>query len=181
VVGIDASHAVVERIRTQMGLRALAGSLPQPELVPASFDVITMWQALEHVHRPLDVLREAKRLLTPGGKLVIAVPNIDSGPFRWFGPDWFGLDLPRHLTHFSAATLRRMVEQAGFRVDRVRMVSHASWLQASARRAIGNGRENYLARRLRSRSVCRLAVWYCVLTGSSDAVMLTAIAQDATP
>ena len=51
------------------------------------------------------VLREARDLLAPGGKLVVAVPNIDSLPFRWFGRHWFGLDLPRHLTHFTPASL----------------------------------------------------------------------------
>lgn len=179
VVGIDSSPAVVERIRTQMGLRALAGSLPHPELAAGSFDVITMWQVLEHVHRPLEVLGEARRLLAEGGRLVISVPDIDSRPFRWFGPDWFGLDLPRHLTHFSTATLRRMVEQAGFRVDRTRPVAHASWLQASARRAVQRGRSTLLPRLLQIRATCRLAAWYCVLTGSADAVMLTATRDDS--
>src|SRR5262249_5633000 len=82
------------------------GSLPPPELRRASFDVIPMWHSLEHVHAPLEVLRQAHRLLVPGGRLVVAVPNIDSLPFRWFGPAWFGLDLPRHLTHFAPWTLQ---------------------------------------------------------------------------
>ena len=174
VTGLDASPAMVEQIRRRWGLRALAGSLPHPELLPESLDVVTMWQSLEHVHQPLDVLREARRLLAPGGKLIVAVPNNDSRPFRRFGVDWYGLDLPRHLTHFTPATLRGMVERAGFQVERVRMVSHASWLQSSAVRAMQHGRGRPPDQLLTFRSVCRLVAWWQVLCGSSDAMTLTA-------
>ena len=91
-----------------------------------------MWQALEHVHDPLRVLCEAHRLLVPGGKIVVAVPNMDSLPYRWFGRAWQGLDLPRHLTHFSPRTLHKMLQRAGFQVGPVRMVRHSNWLRASA-------------------------------------------------
>ncbi|NUQ60887.1 MAG: class I SAM-dependent methyltransferase [Pirellulales bacterium] len=174
VTGLDASSAVVERIRNQMGLCAFAGSLPHPELLPQSFDVITMWQALEHVHRPLDVLRAARQLLAPCGRLVIAVPNLESRAFRRFGPDWFGLDLPRHLIHFTPSTLRRMVEQAGFRVENIRTMSHASWLQGSAKRAVESGRAGILVRLLQFRPFCRLAAWSHLVSGSADAIVVTA-------
>src|SRR5262249_6939226 len=84
VVGLDTSRKVVERVRQELGLAAFVGSLPHLDLEAESFDVITMWHALEHVHEPMPVLREARRLLAPGGKIVISVPNIDSLPFRWF-------------------------------------------------------------------------------------------------
>src|SRR5205823_1209681 len=116
VTGVDASPAAVNRIRNDLGLNAHVGSLPHARLHAESFDVVTMWHSLEHVHDPLDVLRQARRLLAPGGKLVVAVPNIDSLPFRWFGHAWYGLDLPRHLTHFSAWTLKLMLQRAGFGV-----------------------------------------------------------------
>src|SRR5258707_628154 len=114
VVGLDAPTRAVRRIREELGLTAFAGSLPHLALEPESFDVITMWQALEHIHEPLPLLREARNLLVPGGKLIVTVPNIDSWPFRWFGRHWFGLDLPRHLTHFTPATLPQMLQRAGF-------------------------------------------------------------------
>jgi 2-polyprenyl-3-methyl-5-hydroxy-6-metoxy-1,4-benzoquinol methylase len=175
VLGLDLSEAAVRHVRCEPGLRALVGTLPHPDLSPESFDVITMWQSLEHVHRPLEVLQQAYRLLAPGGKLIAAVPNIDSAPFRWFGPAWFGLDLPRHLTHFSAATLRRMLERAGFRVEALRMVRHNAWLRASARRACRQRRAPYRLRWLRAGPLCRLASLYCLLTGQSDCVTAIAV------
>ena len=131
VTGVDVSADVVERIKAELGLEAHAGTLPHPALPAASFDAVTMWQALEHVHQPLETLRAAHRLLVPGGKVVVAVPNIDSLPFQWFGTHWYGLDVPRHLTHFTPPTLRQMLERAGFRVHRLHMIRHPGWIRHS--------------------------------------------------
>src|SRR6266545_4552376 len=106
VTGVDASAAVVQRLRTELGLRAFVGSLPHPELTASSCDVVTMWHSLQHVHRPLEVLRAAHRLLAPGGKLIVEVPNIDSLPFRWFGQNWCGLNLRNgRLSMFGTSTI----------------------------------------------------------------------------
>jgi SAM-dependent methyltransferase len=174
VTGVDISTAAIQRIRAELGLRALVGTLPHPELRPASFDVITMWHSLEHVHAPLDVLREARRLLVPGGRLLVAVPNIDSLPFRWFGSAWYGLDLPRHLTHFAPWTLQLMLERSGFRVGPIRMVRHSDWLRASARLACQTARGPVWHRWLTVKTISRLATWYCYLTTQSDCMMVTA-------
>jgi 2-polyprenyl-3-methyl-5-hydroxy-6-metoxy-1,4-benzoquinol methylase len=174
VVGVDMVDRVVERIREELGLHALARDLGSPELAPSSFDVITMRQSLEHVHDPLEVLRQARRLLVPGGKLMVWVPNLDSVAFRWFGSAWFGLDLPRHLTHFTPATLRRMVGEAGFQVERLRMIRHSSWLQRSAIRAHQMGNGTRATRWLTRRPVARLATWYAALTHHSDCLALSA-------
>ena len=69
-----------------------------------------------------------------GGQLLVGVPNIDSLPYRWFGPTWYGLDLPRHLTHFSPWTLQQMLER-GFQLQPVRMVRHSDWMRSSAKLA----------------------------------------------
>jgi 2-polyprenyl-3-methyl-5-hydroxy-6-metoxy-1,4-benzoquinol methylase len=174
VLGLDLCRAAVERVQRELGLSALVGTLPHPDLPPESFDVITMWQSLEHVHQPLEVLEHAYRLLVPGGKLIVAVPNIDSAPFRWFGSAWFGLDLPRHLTHFSAATLRQMLERAGLWVEGVRMVRHSAWLQKSARRASKQRRGARRFRWLAVRPLCRLASLYCLVSGQSDCILAAA-------
>src|SRR5262245_10274930 len=176
VVGVDASAAVVQQLRDRFGLAALAGSLPHPELVDESFDVITMWQALEHTHQPLDVLRAAHALLAPSGKLIASVPNIDSLAFRWFGQAWNGLELPRHLVHFDPWTLRLMLHRAGFRQIRIRMQRRSGWLRDSARRAVElHPRVNWPRRRLQGRTLSNLAGWYAYLTGQSDCMIAEAI------
>ena len=175
VTGLEVSEEVVERLRTKLGLRALAGSLPHADLENASFDVITMWQSLEHVHQPLEVLASARELLAPGGRLIVAVPNIDSLAFRWFGSAWTGLDLPRHLIHFTPETLRLMLQRAGFRAGRVAMVRRGSWLRASARLAAHHfPSQSRWCRWLQGRSTASAASWYAYWTRQADCLLVSA-------
>lgn len=174
VTGIDSAEAPVHRLQDEMGIRALTGTLPHPSLKPCSFDVITMWHSLEHVHRPLDVLREAYQLLTPGGRLVVACPNLDSWPAKWFGPAWFGLDLPRHLTHFTPPTLTRMLTAAGFRVEAVRPIRHSDWLRSSAKLGVKQGVGGSWAKALTWKPAAKAAAFAAYVTGGSDCMMAIA-------
>ncbi|HEY1188205.1 MAG TPA: class I SAM-dependent methyltransferase [Gemmata sp.] len=173
VTGLDASLGAVEAVR-EHGLIALVGTLPHPDLRPGSFDVVTMWHSLEHIHRPLELLREAFKLLVPGGKLIVATPNIASFPYRVFGKAWFGLDLPRHLTHFTPGTLTAMLQTAGFRPEPVRQLRHSDWLRSSARLADRNGTGGPLTRAVQWKPVARLAAWGCFAAGASDCMVCVA-------
>ena len=125
-----------------------------------------MWQSLEHVHQPLDVLCAAHRLLTDGGRLLVAVPNFESLASRWFGANWYGLDVPRHLTHFTPDTLRAMLARAGFaRID-VHQQHRNSWIRHSAERAGGG----ILATRLGA----GVAGWWGHWTAQADCLIAIA-------
>jgi 2-polyprenyl-3-methyl-5-hydroxy-6-metoxy-1,4-benzoquinol methylase len=174
VTGLDAAVGAAQSLQEDLGLTVLTGSLPHQELLPCSFDVVTMWQSLEHVHRPLAVLREAYQLLVPGGKLIVATPNLESLPFYWFGSSWFGLDLPRHLTHFTPKTLREMLETAGFRVELVRMIRHSDWLRSSARQAGKQGGAGFWTRTLRWKPAAKAVALGCYVVGMSDCMMAVA-------
>jgi len=82
------------------------------------FDCITSWHSLEHLRDPRSALVAARKLLRPGGVLVVAVPNNDGFQARIFGRYWLHLDVPRHLFHFSRESLRRLCESSGFVVTR---------------------------------------------------------------
>lgn len=174
VTGLDASVGAVREVQESLGLTALVGTLPHADLAPSSFEVVTMWHSLEHVHDPLAILAEAHRLLVPGGKLIVACPNIDSWPFRLFGPNWFGLDLPRHLCHFTPRTLRDALETGGFRVESVRPLRHGDWLRSSAKLAIRNGSAGPLARSLAWKPMAKLGAWLTYLFGKSDCMIAVA-------
>lgn len=77
------------------------------------------WHALEHLPAPGAAIREAARLLTPGGVLVVAVPNAESLQARAFGARWLHRDPPRHLVHLGTTGLLRGLERSGFAVERV--------------------------------------------------------------
>ncbi len=82
----------------------------------ASFDVITMWHVLEHVPDPNQRIETVKRLLKPEGILVIAVPNIDSKDFLYYKKFWAGLDVPRHLYHFSSNSISNLISKYGLKI-----------------------------------------------------------------
>ena len=94
------------------GLPIYCGELKDAPLEPASFDLITLWAVLEHVHRPLEVLRHVSRLLKPEGRALVLVPNFNSIPARFMRHD----DVPRHLLMFTPRTLRRAAQEAGLTV-----------------------------------------------------------------
>lgn len=89
----------------------MAATLPS-----AKFDAITFWDSLEHLPNPRAILREAARLLRPGGIVLIGLPNFGGYQARHFGEDWFGLSLPHHFYHYTRETLTRLLETCGFRV-----------------------------------------------------------------
>jgi 2-polyprenyl-3-methyl-5-hydroxy-6-metoxy-1,4-benzoquinol methylase len=172
--GLDFSADTVKRLRGELGLNVLAGTLPHPELQPESFDLITFWHSLEHVHRPLEVLNEAQRLLAPGGWILAAVPNVESLSFRWLGADWFGLDVPRHVTHFSPATMRKTLEKAGFRVLKKQNIRHSQWLRNSLERARQNGRLRRNCAWLRSKLASSAFTRYQQAVGRADSFLMIA-------
>jgi len=99
--------------------RFLCGSLDDHDFSPGSFDLITLWQVLEHIGEPRPLMRRSHELLRRGGLFVASVPNIEGLSSRLTGERWWGLDVPRHLVHYAPDTLRRGLEQAGFRVIHV--------------------------------------------------------------
>ncbi len=103
-----------------MGLQVYTGALEQVRFPTASFDVVTMYQVLEHIPNPEMTLKECRRILKPGGRLLISVPNIECFDFHLFGSGWFPLEVPRHLCHYSTQTLTRLVQDSGFRVNRLK-------------------------------------------------------------
>jgi 2-polyprenyl-3-methyl-5-hydroxy-6-metoxy-1,4-benzoquinol methylase len=174
VTGLDASVGAVARVREELGLNVLMGSLPHPELKPCSFDVVTMWHSLEHVHEPVSVLRDTFDLLVPGGKLIVACPNRDSWPAKWFGSNWFGLDVPRHVTHFTPATLHETLSVAGFTVESQRLIRHSDWLRSSAKIAARDPDFPIWSAPLRWKPLAKAVAWVTYLAGRSDCMMAVA-------
>jgi 2-polyprenyl-3-methyl-5-hydroxy-6-metoxy-1,4-benzoquinol methylase len=86
------------------------------QLPPGSFDAITLWHVLEHVHQLHAYIEQLKVLLKQKGKLFIAVPNyqsLDSSVYKLY---WAAYDVPRHLYHFTPKTINVLMEKHGMKV-----------------------------------------------------------------
>lgn len=115
VEGIDIDEAALGVARAA-GVPVTSATLEElaEENPLRRFDVITLDHVLEHLHDPVASLREARRLLRPGGILWLATPNLAALGHRTFGRSWMPLDPPRHLVLFSPGALARALAAAGF-------------------------------------------------------------------
>lgn len=115
VEGLDVSNFAVEYAREHFGLSARTGSFTGLEFAPESFDLVTMWDVIEHVPDPKAYIHKAAAVLRSGGVLALATPDIDSLPAKLTGRRWVGYKLSEeHLYYFSRRTLAHMLEEAGF-------------------------------------------------------------------
>lgn len=76
-----------------------------------SFDVITLWHSLEHIHNLTETIQQLKKVLKPNGVVIVAVPNHNSFDAKFYKNYWAAWDVPRHLWHFSREGLKKMCKQ----------------------------------------------------------------------
>jgi len=120
VIGLDLSPEAAGIAARENGVPAVTAALENACFPDACFDVVTMFHVLEHVLDPRAVLMEVSRLLRPGGRIVLQVPNIDSWQSRLLGVRWWGLHVPRHIVNYSAQSVQQLVGSTGFAIARVR-------------------------------------------------------------
>jgi len=114
IVGVEADAQAASCAARVAGAEVVCGRAEDVDYPPSSFDVVTMWHVLEHLHDPKRALIRLRRALRRNGVLIVAVPVLDSVDARLFGRYWSGYDVPRHLSTFSMATLSSMLVAAGF-------------------------------------------------------------------
>ncbi len=119
VTGIELNEQARNYSVSMFGIKALAPEAIK-DIPDRSADCITFWHVIEHLYDPAGWLNEVKRILRDDGKCIIALPNLDSADARWFGNRWAALDVPRHLWHFTPATLIRFAGDHGFTCSKIR-------------------------------------------------------------
>ena len=118
-IGIEPNKWLAEWGRAEYGVTICVGSIDEVALTPASFDVVTLWDVIEHTPDPMHVLRRARQLLVPGGLLIVNYPDIGSWIARVMGRSWPFLSSV-HLYYFTRSTMRAALEGTGFDVIDVR-------------------------------------------------------------
>jgi 2-polyprenyl-3-methyl-5-hydroxy-6-metoxy-1,4-benzoquinol methylase len=109
-----------------------------------TFDAITMWHVLEHVHDLKGYLKKFASLLNTNGKLIIAVPNYTSYDAQVYNEYWAAYDVPRHLYHFSPKSMELLADQYGFEVQNYQPMWFDSFYVAMLSEQYKNGKGNLL-------------------------------------
>lgn len=122
-MGVEPDPDAAEFARKHYGLSVRTGSIHDIPDDAGLFDLISFWHVLEHVHDLKGVLRRARELLTPSGKLAIAVPNPLSADARAYGTNWVAWDTPRHLYHFEPRVMLNLLSKSGFSPKRAGAVA----------------------------------------------------------
>jgi len=110
---IEMSEAQARKAQERSGAEVFVGDILDARFPAETFDVVTCFDVLEHVYEPREVVARVSQWLKPGGIFYVLVPNIDSGEARIFKSYWYGLELPRHISHFSPGSLRHLGESVG--------------------------------------------------------------------
>jgi 2-polyprenyl-3-methyl-5-hydroxy-6-metoxy-1,4-benzoquinol methylase len=138
--GIEMDSAAVASARN-VGLEVEEGGYERLRDHTQAFDCIACSHVIEHVFDPVDMVRAIHAALKPGGRLLLATPNVKSDAHQYFGRFWRGLEAPRHLVMFSEATLIALLQQSGFIVES-RSDGQLETARESARIARGGNRTN---------------------------------------
>jgi len=129
--GVEINGVAADLGRKTCGLNIFPGTLKQANYQPAFFDYIRSNHSFEHISCPSETLDEIYRILRPGGKVLIGVPNIASLNAKLFGEHWWYLGAPVHPFSYSVETLSRLLKKHHFYVEKVTYNSDYSGILGS--------------------------------------------------
>ena len=120
--GLDTSEAAIALAAKQVEpSRLRCGTLASAKFETGFFDAAVAVHVLEHVEEPVAFAKEARRILSEGGTLLLRVPNLASLEARLAGERWFHFDYPFHVAHYSPRAVTRLLHASGFRDVRIRL------------------------------------------------------------
>lgn len=117
VTGLEPSDAIRPHAERLIGAENVrAGLLGEADLEPASFDLVTMWDVIEHIPDPVSALREVAKLLRPGGKFLVETQNVSSRAAAVLGKKWQHYKHAEHIYHFNPETIADLFARADFEI-----------------------------------------------------------------
>ncbi|MEW6009208.1 MAG: class I SAM-dependent methyltransferase [Candidatus Omnitrophota bacterium] len=118
VSGVEYAKTTSEYARENLHLNVKTGDLLETNFQSCYFDLVTLWDSLEHLYSPKETLIEINRILKDDGLLVISTPNIDNLAAMMFKNFWY-TNVPRHLYQFSPKTIKLVLKKANFKAFRI--------------------------------------------------------------
>jgi len=144
------------------GIKLIEARLEDSPLADAAYDMILMYQLIEHLWEPRTSLERLNRALVPGGRLTIETPNTDGYDRPLFSSGtWGGYYVPRHLNLFNFDRLERLLSECGFEMHSFRnLPAPMIWcysLQAMCQERLG--KKSFVEKLIEPRNVLALAVF----------------------
>jgi 2-polyprenyl-3-methyl-5-hydroxy-6-metoxy-1,4-benzoquinol methylase len=115
VTGLEPDNDAINIAKDLYGLH-LQDTKELFNLISGSYDAITLWHVLEHVHQLHSYIDQLKKLLSENGRLIIAVPNYTSYDEKVYQQYWAAYDVPRHLYHFSPRAMEVLINKHGLKI-----------------------------------------------------------------
>ena len=132
-IGTEFNEETASYAINTYGLKILPGEITHHKLPTESLDAININQVLEHLKNPDKIIEESHRLLRKGGIVIVSVPDLQSPQFAIGKENWFLLDLPFHLFHFTEEGLSELLRKNEFQVKHIKRfsleINPFSWLQ----------------------------------------------------
>lgn len=120
VHGVEVSRYVAEFARDELGIETVFnGRLADAPLEPESFDVVAMWDVIEHLADPIAELERMRALMRPDGALFIQTQDVSALTARVLGKKWLHFKQLEHIYHFDPRTIQRALDRAGFEIVHV--------------------------------------------------------------
>ncbi len=144
VVGCDICESAVKKARERFGVDAQSLDFVNSPMEANQFDVVCMWDTIEHLGAPEEFVRKAAHMLKSGGTLALSTGDIGSLNARIRGKNWRLISPPHHIHYFCASSVRALLERNGFHPPKVRYDAFWRSLGSSCRLALGNPRTGML-------------------------------------
>jgi 2-polyprenyl-3-methyl-5-hydroxy-6-metoxy-1,4-benzoquinol methylase len=119
VRGTEKSAHAGGRARRELGLDVDTSPDALATVPSGSQDVVVLWDVIEHLRYPLDMMVEARRTLRPGGILSLTTGDVESLGARLYGRRWYLIAPPHHLFYFDRRSMAKLLGKAGFAVRRM--------------------------------------------------------------
>lgn len=158
--GVDVDERAV-RMAEKSGLKIHAGSVEELNLPENSYDLALMIQTIEHLEKPVEILAAVKRVLKPGGRLMIVTDNTDALDFKIFKKrHWGGYHFPRHWNLFNRNSLTKLAEKVGLEVGEIKtIVSPVNWVYSIHNRLVDTGAPRFLINQFTLKSTVSLSAF----------------------
>ncbi len=121
--GVEPAPIAAAQAERLVGVPIHRGTLDTVTYPEGWFDVVTMWDVIEHVQSPSSYVAQVARLLRPGGMFALTTPNIRSLSYILLGRDWWVVGPNGHLFYFSPRTIHKLLSRYGFAIHTLSTMS----------------------------------------------------------